>query len=995
MHILSLKTSQTSGVAKQAKPTWSCTMLNYSHKFRSPSQRPNQIARPRIVGLFQANEFAKVIVVEASAGYGKSTAVAEYLPYAAAVTSWYSIEWNSLSSFQLLKNLVGAIQANAPSFGQNIAFMFTDLPQDLITSEKQLIDLEWVKKTIVPAFITELEIFASKILVVLDNYHRVQDEYLDDLFSYLIEHTPDNIRFILTSRHQLNWSLRKQWIDKSLLAAVSENTLALTLQECLLLASKWGLSLDQEHLQQILKITNGWPILLTTLFRDHTSTQMSSLLGSYVQPLQIIHTVLKGELSKEENPRVLSFLYQTSILNELETRVCNHVLNISDATTLLFHPSTSYFLEQITTPTKIIFRHSHDIIRDFLESELERNYSKEEIEMLYMRLAEFYQAEEQWGEAIAIYCQRQQFTMAISLLREQAPFLISASDLMTLEQWLNYFPTEWLEKDPSLLINRGFVLMHQRSPIAEDYLLKAQSLFIQQNNPSGVVRAESELGWFYGFKGHYDEAFQILKSTLTKAMFSLRLTAHVLHYLLIVCQGSDHFEEGINYGQQASMLLRQISSPESHVALARLLRYLSITYSSLGQPQKALECLQEAHQIVKALNLGSWSIAWINNQMATVYQALGQLSEAHQCLDEADELLSKYRDLGIQTNLLQYTLITRGHLYREQYKYELAEVLYRKAERGNPNGVFLALRLVQPGYELQALDLAKRSWNRHKTSSSPVTTAKYMGMLGLAHLNLQQYDQAQPYLEEANKILYKHRAIIDTITLRMYLAKLYYELKDFQSGRNYLEYVLHEMSQRGYYGLDWWHPWIIGELCAKAIEEGIELAFVKDLILKRLTKEHVYPLLPLLSNKNTTTRETASEILSALGDVLRYHAYTLLNEYSNDSYKQLIYQWLQSNWLTPEGLLRLKQSLSWGKLVAFLLWLKHGGSPKEVAYFLTHYENSKNRQEAIRTQLKEAWFDLKTKGGVQVKENSFHEFYQWAIREQVIVPRFSESIDYH
>ncbi len=963
-------------------------MLILAHLFKIPDLPRNYVARNRLVNLFLRHRTVKVILVQAPAGYGKTMAVVEFVKRLNEPVVWYPLEKLEVkTSLYFVWNLAVAIQTIIPSFGQQIETLI----KELFTTMQQDGNQGWLDNTVLPALVTELARLEGPLRIILDDYHSVDSQEVNRVFTYLAEYSPENVRFIVTSRLYPDWSKRATWEGKGILVGISGDVLTFAQQESQQLAKRFGVVLTKAQVEDVFRRTKGWPILLTFLYRTlqrKTVNKVAAVLDLLTQPSQVIYDYLASELLNREEETTRDFLCQTSILRLLDGEICNAVLEIENSREILTWLAGGPFLEPVEESRAFQFTHSHNVIREFLQKELHSRYDKDKVERLYIRLGKIYESRGEWEQALESYCRVQRYDAASELIRSQASYLVNTSQLDRLENWLYCIPKAWEEQVPSLLVYRGIVLANRREPAAEQFLLRARGLFEALEDVNNVAWVNIELGWAYWLVGKCHKAADVLQSVEDNQIIPLEYKAKLWHHLSMVMECLDHFDQALFYGEKAVELGRLIDSLEAKIALTRILRHMSSVYHNLGRHRESFRSLQEAYSIAKVFDLGNWSLAWIDLLIAIKYQHEGRFEQAFIRLDEADSLLKVYRDAGSKSNLLQFITITRGHFYRETYDYERAEILYHEAEQGSLKGklrgVFLALRLVQPGCEAEALDLAQQEWEAQRDNESPVVRAMYTGMLGLAYLNLMDYEQAVKLLSRSESVLETYKSVYGLIAVRMYLTKVHFELDHLAKGKVCLEYVLRQMRESGYYHLDWWRPDVVAEMCAWAIEAQIEPEFAQRLTIRRLTAEHLRPFLRLTNDPRETVRLSARYIFQCLDDAVRLEVSRILDTCNDPQIKQRFIKWLDLGWLTESGLICLEQLLSWRQSEVFLLWVcpYSKGSPTEISQvtYISTY--------TVKDHLKAIKLAFEDKLEIVFSEKGAHIMaYNWAILNKVINPK--------
>lgn len=962
-------------------------MLIHFHLFR-PQLPSIVIARDRLMDLISQVSSARVIAIEAPAGYGKSIAVAEVVQRMAVHYAWYPLEYlDHKTSLAFVWNLVRAIQVGNPEFGRQIESIL----HDLLQSDLPTRDPDWLRNTILPALVGEITRLTSSLWIVLDNYHEIHSDEIDEAMIYLIDRAPDNTHFVVTSRNTLQWSARPRWEGRGTLATITTEDLALTTTESGALATAMGVRLSPEQIDWAHRTIGGWPVLQALVFRrlrGADSTEISRFLTELTLSSNVVYDYLYQELLREFDGSVRDFLCRTSILRRLDAVTCNALLDTMNADQILNRLGTSLFLRPERGPEGSSFLHRHDIFREFLQQVMYHEYSQDVINHLYTRLGEVYESENEWEKAITYYCHAEQPDKVSLIIRQQAAHLIDASDIMQLEIWLKQVPKHWLEQDPVLLIYQGIVFANKRNLAfniqAENCLAKARQLAEERGDLDHVALADIELGWLSWLTHQYTRALNIVGPILKQPFMPAWLRVRGLHCLSMVSQGLDHYSDAIEFAQQALTLYRQLNMMPSAV---RMLRHLSSAYVSIGQLQAALKALGDAYHLSRALQLGDWAVAWNDNQWAQILIHLGLFDEARMRLDEADALMAKHRQLGSQSDLLDFILITRGHLHRDTYDYQLAENLYRSAGRGlheTSNGVILALRLTQTDRNQEALDLAQISWRKHQGVESPVRRAKYQVLLGLAYVGVGNRLPALSCLEQSAKTLMEHGAIYDLTAVQIYLAQLYFALDMPNRGLACLDEAMKWMARNECYNLDIWLPWAVAEMCAVALRHRIVPDFVEGLAIRRLTSAHANPFLPLVNSPQQDVRDRAIRILRSQTDTLRLTARELLNTCKHDATRRRLVNWLDSGWLKELALISLAHMLSWRELETFLAWIypPFDGSIERISNELVISVDTVNRHlQNSRRDLEEAGI-VAFAGG----KNARMEAYGWAVRSQFIDP---------
>ena len=178
-------------------------------KLYVPPLRPSLVPRPRLINKiiggqdYKTGYFAsKLTLVSAPAGFGKTTLVIHALKQQERVAAWLSLDEGDNNPIRFHSYLLAAIQTICPEVGQSL-FASLNSPQPP------------EEKAIPPALINELVSHTAPLVLVLDDYHVINNETIHQGLAFIIDYAPSNLHLILTSREDPplplpRWRLRGQ-----------------------------------------------------------------------------------------------------------------------------------------------------------------------------------------------------------------------------------------------------------------------------------------------------------------------------------------------------------------------------------------------------------------------------------------------------------------------------------------------------------------------------------------------------------------------------------------------------------------------------------------------------------------------------------------------------------------------------------------------------------------------------------------------------------------
>jgi len=158
-------------------------------KLYLPPLRLRSVPRPRLVerlndGLAAGN---RLTLVSAPAGFGKTTLVSEWVAGCGRPAAWLSLDAGDSDPGRFLTYLIAALRTAAPGIGDGV------LP---LLQSPQPPPLESTLTTL----LNDIAGIPSDVVVVLDDYHVLDAQPVDDALAFLVEHLPPQLHLVIATR---------------------------------------------------------------------------------------------------------------------------------------------------------------------------------------------------------------------------------------------------------------------------------------------------------------------------------------------------------------------------------------------------------------------------------------------------------------------------------------------------------------------------------------------------------------------------------------------------------------------------------------------------------------------------------------------------------------------------------------------------------------------------------------------------------------------------
>lgn len=156
-------------------------------KLYIPPPRPNAVQRARLIERLNEGAGHKLTLISAPAGFGKTTLVSEWLAGGARAVAWLSLDEGDNDPTRFLSYLVAALHTIAPAIDAGVLALLHSV-QPAPT------------EALLTALINEIAPLAKEVVLVLDDYHVIENKAIDQALTFLLEHLPPHFHLLITTR---------------------------------------------------------------------------------------------------------------------------------------------------------------------------------------------------------------------------------------------------------------------------------------------------------------------------------------------------------------------------------------------------------------------------------------------------------------------------------------------------------------------------------------------------------------------------------------------------------------------------------------------------------------------------------------------------------------------------------------------------------------------------------------------------------------------------
>ncbi|MDQ3286220.1 MAG: LuxR C-terminal-related transcriptional regulator [Actinomycetota bacterium] len=425
----------------------------------------------------------KVSVISGPTGYGKTTLLAHWLQAEGAETpfAWVSLDEQDNDPARLWRHIVEALRLAAPD-SENFG---ADVLVGMGVSGETFVG------TTLSMLINELAELPRRVVLVLDDYQFVTEVENHESVAFFIEHLPENVHLVVSSRSDPPLPLGRLRAMGEL-NEIRTGQLAFTEEEAdRLLNGKLGLDIDADDVAVLLDRTEGWP---AGLYLASLSLQNKGDKHDFIESFRGSNRYIVGLLGEEVlaylSDDVRQFLIRTSVLRRLTGPLCDAVTGRQDSASLLRELARSNLFVVSLDEQDEWYRYHH-LFSELLLYELKS--SRPELEPdLRVRASEWLEDAGLLESAVWHAFEAGDYRLVGLLIGRHWHGYVFAGQMSTVQRWLESLPQEILTHSaPLALVKAWICALGGRSEESASFARLAEKIGHEGPLPDGSRSLES------------------------------------------------------------------------------------------------------------------------------------------------------------------------------------------------------------------------------------------------------------------------------------------------------------------------------------------------------------------------------------------------------------------------------------------------------------------------------------------------------------------------
>ena len=432
-------------------------------KLYIPRAHPDLVERPWLIRRLNGGLDARLILVSAPAGFGKTTLLSAWLAQCELPAAWVSLDGRDNDPVRFWAYFIAALRTLQADLGEAAMGM-------LQASQPPSIEV------ILTEVLNEVASIQGDFLLILDDYHSIESEAIHKGLTFLLENLPPQMHLVIASRTEPPLPLPLLRVRRALIE-LSLADLRFNDQEVAdFLTQVMGLDLTAADIATLEKLTEGWIAgLQLAALSMQGMADISAFIRSFTGSHRYVFDYLAQEVLNHQPEELQRFLLETSILERLNSSLCNAVSGQGDSQERLEQLEQANLFLVALDQERHWYRYHH-LFADFLQARLSQEIDGGELASLHLRASEWYQTHAFPIEATSHALAARDFERAETLMLAAATELFVRSELASVLNLLAALPEERRRANPQLSMAGAWAqLATGQIEDVEEYLLDIEN----------------------------------------------------------------------------------------------------------------------------------------------------------------------------------------------------------------------------------------------------------------------------------------------------------------------------------------------------------------------------------------------------------------------------------------------------------------------------------------------------------------------------------------
>jgi DNA-binding SARP family transcriptional activator len=597
--------------------------------------------------------------------------------------------------------------------------------------------------------------------------------------------------------------------------------------------------LSEEMVRCVSEKTRGWAAGVVLLCQAISMEAFDPMVHK-IPSTEKMFDYFSNELFMRVDASLRDFLIKSAFMPTITPKDAEELSGHADADEILTRLNRrNFFIEKRYHP-ELTYQY-HPLFRDFLLNRAGKFIAPQNILRLQRKSAHLLEQNGHIEDAAALYREAGEWDGLLNLILKHAPALMQQGRNRTLAGWLAWVPTGMINKNPWLLYWRGMSIIFSAPSTSTVDLERAYSLFVKKKDSAGIFLAWSgvvdSILMQFGQLLHLDPWFDVLQKIMK--IYRNFLTPEI--------------ETRVALSMFAALSLRKPEHPDANKWRERMfslasnsrdvnLQVLAAFYASwhelyTGSPKKSALILRSAEELVKSDKSPPLSRIMVKTVASIHFWLQGRDEESQKLVSDALQIADTSGVHVWDCHVLGSGItsaLSVGNMECARALLQRMANLSQTAEVGKSYYYYLAAWNAVIGHDLPAArEFAIKGLEYVERSGSAFSLAvNAVGAAAIYH-ELKNNEESRRLIKRALRIAGDMGSPAGLYMCNLAVAQFAFDRKREPEGQKALRRAMTIGREQGYMNMYGWRSDVMARLCVKALENGIEPEYVRELIRKR------------------------------------------------------------------------------------------------------------------------------------------------------------------
>ncbi len=424
-----------------------------STKLHRPPVARDFLCRQGLCEILDESTDHPLTLVSAPAGYGKSSFISHWIKNCDSPNAWLSIDETDSDVRVFLSYVVAAVQTVLPKACTETL---------LLLKEEVLPPLP----VLAGSLGNDLDSLEESIIVVLDDYHRIDQPAVHKLMNHLLEHPPNGLRLIIIARMDPPLLLGALRAHNNLTEVRMRDLMFTRAETEVFLEHATGQTFSSAAIDHLQQITEGWVVgLRCAALAARYHSDADAFLRGFDCDVSGVQDFLVEEILARLPPDVADRMCKVSILNRFCAPLCEAVgpapvdeneepKDGSDFIKLLKDSGLFY----VSLDEHDEWYRYHHIFQELLQHRLIKQLTRAEMVSLHQQAAAWFEAHGLLEETIQHSLMAGGSAEVVSVIVRHRNDILNLEQWYRLSRWLKQLPVKAVEDEPDMLMLKAWLL---------------------------------------------------------------------------------------------------------------------------------------------------------------------------------------------------------------------------------------------------------------------------------------------------------------------------------------------------------------------------------------------------------------------------------------------------------------------------------------------------------------------------------------------------------